>query len=65
MQPNNDDDDDDKEAVSLELEALESILDDAFRILSRDDGSEQGGTRVEVRPSSVFPSQQFKSTFAR
>ena len=52
MQPNNDDDEDDKEAVSLELEALESILDDAFRIMSRDDdGSEHGGgggTRVEV-----------------
>lgn len=54
MKPSIDDDDDDgdKEAVALELEALESILDDAFRILSRDDG----GTRVEVCAlSSVFP----------
>lgn len=49
-----DDDDGDKEAVALELEALGSILDDAFRILSRDD--DDGGTRVEVcAPSSVFP----------
>ena len=44
MELNEDDD-----AVSLELEALTAVWPDAFRILDRDDGSQRGQTRVEVR----------------
>ena len=55
---NDDDDDDDREAVAHEIEALKTILDDAFRIVGRDDdSSEQGGTRVEVR-ARVFLSSR-------
>jgi hypothetical protein len=58
MQNDDDDDDDDREAVAHEIEALKTILDDAFRIVGRDDdSSEQGGTRVEVR-ARVFLSSR-------
>ena len=44
--------DGDAEAVSLELEALSSIMgDEAFRILGRDDAE---GARVEVRREPCF-----------